>query len=736
MILYCCHPLSSGKIQRLHVTPQDTGDMAASTKVLVIGAGWSGLAAAKTYLQISRLLNRPIDLTVLDDSNNPGGVWSTSRLYPGLIANSPAGLYEFSDMTMVNDDSLPWWSVLPGEQVQAYLEAYARRFEIYPKIRFDSKVVKAQRRYAQYGPSGWIVETEKGDLFECDKLILACGLFSKPRIPKIPKSSFKGISIHHRELGSRHQELRNDPSIRNIVVVGGCKSSVEACNIFLPSMNPNKSHRISWIVRPSESGVPLIVEDVDKPFNAVAVNNMRAFGAISPSLYDTNGIMYRFFHSGKSVIGNFILSSIWNITGWSLQRKARLNSSANGRRLKSEGGSMFYDVNIISLVPTKSPLLEYLHADDDAILKVHRATPVALQEREMVLVSSDGSTSTVPCDAVIWCTGSLPTIDFFDDAETRNLGLPVMLHNDTLPNQSPDQSPDPSSTSTSNSPSTPTASNSAIAEAATPRPALTYICPTTPSSRAAEEEILSLFAILRTPARPAYPPPSTPYRLYRQCIPLSSFPDPSNDGSREYDRTITLPFATSTSQTATTSELLALYSVAFMEGLLPFPAQTSPSSSPPQPSHSLTPLSSFPTTRAEAEKSVEKALAFQRRRYGVKGARDPEIVLEVQSFLDQLCRDLGVEVYRKRLQEQLINYPTYSSNEDKVAASTASWASIPERMFRWMTNWYCGVKGYVRGNVREYWTPYYASDYKGVVEEFLARNGYLSANYLLESREN
>lgn len=86
--------------------------MAKSVKVIVIGAGWSGLVAAKTYLQISKSLNRPIDLTVLDDSTNPGGVWSSQRLYPGLVANSPNGLYEYSDLSMVCSCCGYWGDVL------------------------------------------------------------------------------------------------------------------------------------------------------------------------------------------------------------------------------------------------------------------------------------------------------------------------------------------------------------------------------------------------------------------------------------------------------------------------------------------------------------------------------------------------------------------------------------------------------------------------------------------------
>jgi len=93
-----------------------------STRVIIIGAGWAGLAAAKTYLQISRRLNRPIDLTVLDNAPSaPGGVWNPARLYPGLLAQGLTGFYEFSDLSMV-DDEHPSGQQMSGLRVQEYCE--------------------------------------------------------------------------------------------------------------------------------------------------------------------------------------------------------------------------------------------------------------------------------------------------------------------------------------------------------------------------------------------------------------------------------------------------------------------------------------------------------------------------------------------------------------------------------------------------------------------------------------
>lgn len=70
-------------------------------------------------------------------------------------------------------------------------------------------------------------------------------------------------------------------------------------------------------------------------------------------------------------------------------------------------------------------------------------------------------------------------------------------------------------------------------------------------------------------------------------------------------------------------------------------------------------------------------MLWMARRYGTRGRRDPEIVLEVQTFLDQLMEDLSLRVQRKN-------------------------------------------RG-VFGPIIEWVTPYEPSDYKGMIEEFLAK---------------
>lgn len=199
--------------------------MPEKTRVIIIGAGIAGLVTAKTYLQVCKRLNRPIELIVLDEAKDPGGVWSTDRHYPGLTVQAPNGYYELSDLTMV-DDEYPMDSMIPAAREHAYLDAYARKFDVLDKIQFSTKVDKVRRRVAPSKP-GWIVETDSGEVLECDKLIVASGLYSQDRPIPVPVSNYNGTAIHSRYLSREHKRLCSDPNVQDVVVVGACKSAVE-----------------------------------------------------------------------------------------------------------------------------------------------------------------------------------------------------------------------------------------------------------------------------------------------------------------------------------------------------------------------------------------------------------------------------------------------------------------------------------------------------------------------------
>ncbi|OCL02531.1 hypothetical protein AOQ84DRAFT_268633, partial [Glonium stellatum] len=80
-----------------------------SFDLVVVGAGWYGLAAAKTYVE----LHPTEDVVVLESASTVGGVWAQHRLYPGLRSNNMLGTYEYPDFPM---DSATF-GVQPGEHI-------------------------------------------------------------------------------------------------------------------------------------------------------------------------------------------------------------------------------------------------------------------------------------------------------------------------------------------------------------------------------------------------------------------------------------------------------------------------------------------------------------------------------------------------------------------------------------------------------------------------------------------
>ncbi len=94
------------------------GDVVMVTRkhVCIVGAGVSGLAAAKAFAA------RGHRITIIERSGDLGGVWEPARSYPEVQTQSPKDLYRYTDKAM--PESYPEWP--KGPQVHAYLTEYAR----------------------------------------------------------------------------------------------------------------------------------------------------------------------------------------------------------------------------------------------------------------------------------------------------------------------------------------------------------------------------------------------------------------------------------------------------------------------------------------------------------------------------------------------------------------------------------------------------------------------------------
>ena len=186
-------------------------------RVLVIGAGVSGLVAAKV------MRGRGHDVHVVERSGDLGGVWEPARSYPGVQTQTPRDLYCFSDFPM--PAGYPEWP--SGAQVHAYLTAYAARFGLRPCLRFRTEVVSLLRRP---GADGWSAVLREGGAEEkteqYDVVVVATGQFSRPRTLPLPgEDAFRaagGAVRHSSEYGDAGQA-----GGRDVVVVGFSKSATD-----------------------------------------------------------------------------------------------------------------------------------------------------------------------------------------------------------------------------------------------------------------------------------------------------------------------------------------------------------------------------------------------------------------------------------------------------------------------------------------------------------------------------
>ncbi len=165
--------------------------MPASPTAAIIGAGSSGIAAAKA------LHERGIAFTCFEASDRVGGNWvfgnrnGMSAAYRDLHINTSRDRMEYSDFPMPK--SYPDYP--HHTQIAAYFDSYVDHFGLRDRIRFQTSVERAER-----GPQGgWTLTLHDGSVERFDALLVANGHHWNPRWPEpaFPGSdTFAGEQLH------------------------------------------------------------------------------------------------------------------------------------------------------------------------------------------------------------------------------------------------------------------------------------------------------------------------------------------------------------------------------------------------------------------------------------------------------------------------------------------------------------------------------------------------------------
>jgi dimethylaniline monooxygenase (N-oxide forming) len=297
-------------------------------RVIIIGAGIHGLAAAKTYLEMVP----DIQLTIIDDDDSVGGVWSRSRVHSNLMADSATPTFDFSDLQMSEEFGIPKWSSIPGPIVYEYLERYAKKFDIVRRCVFNTQVTSVEKE-----GRGWKVYTKrsgealiaKGQTLTCDVLMVATGHFTVPKLPNIDISAFEGKTFHTKDVNERSEELLSK-NIETIAVVGGNKSSFEAV-----SLSHKAGKNVHWLIREEGAGPAMLMRtQLPNGISTSKIGYTRFTSMFFPTIYSNSRNWWdRFVVSGGNAWGKKLFEWFWQSTT-NNRIGDRYEKSENGRLLK------------------------------------------------------------------------------------------------------------------------------------------------------------------------------------------------------------------------------------------------------------------------------------------------------------------------------------------------------------------------------------------------------------------
>ena len=189
----------------------------AGLSVLIIGAGMSGLLAAK------RLKDEGIDFTIIEKNADIGGTW-LENTYPGCRVDSANHMYSYSF------EPYDWpQHFSDNHALLAYFRRFADKYGLRPHIAFNTEASSAAFDEAK---GLWRVETKNTSgeqaTFEGNALIMATGQLNRPRLPDIPgREKFAGIAFHSARW-AHEQDLRG----KRIGVIGTGASAFQ----FVPEI--------------------------------------------------------------------------------------------------------------------------------------------------------------------------------------------------------------------------------------------------------------------------------------------------------------------------------------------------------------------------------------------------------------------------------------------------------------------------------------------------------------------
>ncbi|KAF1961443.1 dimethylaniline monooxygenase (N-oxide forming) [Byssothecium circinans] len=381
--------------------------------VVVVGAGWYGLAAAKTYLE----LHPHDDIAVLEAAPSAGGVWSRERLYPGLRSNNVLGSYEYSDFPM--DPAVFEVSRgehIPGAVLHRYLTAYAQHFGVYPRIRFNTRVDAAEENAESGLWALSVTNTETGSRsrLQAKKVIIATGLTSDPNLPALAGRDDFGAPIFHvKDFAAHADSVR---TTKQVAVLGGAKSAWDVAYAYATA-----GVTVDMIIRQSGRGPvwmsPAYVTPLKKLLEKLV--NVRFLQWFSPCIWgdeDGYGRIRSFYHG--TWLGRKMTDAFWAILGGDVLSLVGFDQHPEMKKLKPWHPAFWVGSGLgILNYPT-----DFFDLVRNGTIRVHVGDIANLSDHTIHLTTGEA----IKADALLCATGwkARPPINFSPPDCLADLGMP------------------------------------------------------------------------------------------------------------------------------------------------------------------------------------------------------------------------------------------------------------------------------------------------------------------------
>ena len=211
-------------VQTLRSAPEP--DTLAEVDVLIVGAGVSGIGAAR-HLQMRSPQER---FLILEAREDLGGTWDLFR-YPGIRSDS--------DMYTFGYAFRPWTDgkvFADGAAIKSYVRGTAEEAGIMPHIRFGTRAISADW---DTGSARWTITTDQGGVRQTVRarfLMLCSGYYRYDRgyMPEFPGADrFRGVIMH-----PQLWDETLDYSGKRVVIIGSGATAIT----LVPAMAQRAAH--------------------------------------------------------------------------------------------------------------------------------------------------------------------------------------------------------------------------------------------------------------------------------------------------------------------------------------------------------------------------------------------------------------------------------------------------------------------------------------------------------------